>query len=31
MGNLYNSLSHGFAVPAPSEREPFSLVASRKR
>ena len=24
-GNLYNSLSHGFAVTAPSEREPFSL------
>ena len=24
-GNLYNSLRHGFAVPAPSEREPFSL------
>lgn len=24
-GNLYNSLSHGFAVPAPSMREPFSL------
>ena len=24
-GNLYNSLSHGFAVPASSEKEPFSL------
>ena len=24
-GNLYHSLSHGLAVPAPSMREPFSL------